>query len=77
VIAPVTDFFIISVVYMNDCTDDLISTGIAPMTSKSTNYTLVLKHYYIQSAKLDYIIITFIFLGKIKMCIIGGIFSKR
>ncbi|XP_060859529.1 uncharacterized protein LOC132936780 isoform X2 [Metopolophium dirhodum] len=26
--------------YLNDCTNDLIKTGIAPMTSKSTNYTL-------------------------------------
>ncbi|XP_060856473.1 uncharacterized protein LOC132934214 [Metopolophium dirhodum] len=40
VIAPVTDFFVISLMYLNDCTNDLISTGIAPMTSKSTNYTL-------------------------------------
>ncbi|XP_060860287.1 uncharacterized protein LOC132937481 [Metopolophium dirhodum] len=40
VIAPVTDFFVIFLMYLNDCTNDLISTGIAPMTSKSTNYTL-------------------------------------
>ncbi|XP_060860286.1 uncharacterized protein LOC132937480 [Metopolophium dirhodum] len=40
VIAPVTDFFVISLLFLNECTNDLISTGIAPMTSKSTNYTL-------------------------------------
>ncbi|CAI6353041.1 unnamed protein product [Macrosiphum euphorbiae] len=42
VIDPVTDFFVISVMYLNDCTceNDLYGSGVAPMTSKSTNYTL-------------------------------------
>jgi len=77
VIDPVTDFFVISLMDMNDCTNDLIISGIAPMTAISTNYTLVLKHYiYLPSAELDHII-TSIFLGKIKMYLTAGIFSKR
>ncbi|XP_029346528.1 uncharacterized protein LOC100158692 isoform X2 [Acyrthosiphon pisum] len=42
VIDPVTDFFVISVMFLNDCTceNDLFSSGVAPMTSKTTNYTL-------------------------------------
>lgn len=78
-IDPVTDFFVISVMYLNECTceNDLYGSGVAPITSKSTNYTLVLKHYYLLSAdELDHII-TSIFLGKTKMYLTGGIFSKR
>ncbi|KAL4154307.1 hypothetical protein QTP88_000188 [Uroleucon formosanum] len=41
VIEPVTDFFIISVMHLNDCTDEsLYNSGIAPMTSSTTPYTM-------------------------------------
>ncbi|KAL4134690.1 hypothetical protein QTP88_006416 [Uroleucon formosanum] len=41
VIEPVTDFFIIAVMILNDCTDEsLYKTGVAPMNSSTTAYTM-------------------------------------
>ncbi|KAL4134709.1 hypothetical protein QTP88_006432 [Uroleucon formosanum] len=44
-IEPVTDFFIIKVSDLNECTgESLYNSGIAPMTSSTTAYTMMCEH---------------------------------
>jgi hypothetical protein len=46
VIDSVTDFYVVSVVFLNECSSKDFINGIAPMTASYTDYTLVFKHYY-------------------------------
>ncbi|XP_060848366.1 uncharacterized protein LOC132927794 [Rhopalosiphum padi] len=59
VIDSVTDFYVVSVVFLNDCTSKDFRNGIAPMTASYTNYTLdklkdVLKQASIPKEKIHF-----------------------